>query len=181
MGYITNQMVDGERLVARGRLHWVFEFWGLFWTSFFALVALFSNSLLDLLAVQVEPDQFQWLKDADFRDWTRYILGGMAGLSLLLWVRNLFDRWMTEIGVTTRRLIYKRGFLNRSIIEISLRQMETVEIDQGLWGRILSYGQIIIRGTGSGDVRLPKELSNPFGFRKAIAAARADYLDRIGN
>jgi hypothetical protein len=89
----------------------------------------------------------------------------LAGLSLF--VVNLIPIWTTEIGVTTQRLIYKRGLLWRSTQELQLRAIEEVALEQGLLGRLFDFGRLELRGTGVDDIRLPS-LADPLGLRKAL-------------
>ena len=84
-----------------------------------------------------------------------------------LFVANMIPIWTTEIGVTTQRLIYKRGLLWRSTQELQLRAIEEVNLEQGLLGRLFDFGRLELRGTGVDDIRLPS-LADPLGLRKAL-------------
>ena len=66
-------------------------------------------------------------------------------LLLAAWIR----RRATEIVVTDRRVIFKRGVLSRHTVEMNVSKIETVDVEQGLAGRIWGYGTVMIRGTGS--------------------------------
>jgi uncharacterized membrane protein YdbT with pleckstrin-like domain len=61
-----------------------------------------------------------------------------------------FRRWTTEIDVTDRRVVYKRGFIRRHTVEMNMDKIESVDVDQSLIGRLFDYGDVIIRGTGAG-------------------------------
>ena len=89
----------------------------------------------------------------------------LVGLVLLLVI--MAPIWTTEIGVTTQRLIFKRGLLWRTTHELQLRAIEEVNLEQGLLGRILDFGQLQLHGTGVDDIRLPS-LADPLGLRKAL-------------
>lgn len=96
------------------------------------------------------------------------LLGAVLALiGLSLFVLNLIPIWTTEIGVTTQRLIYKRGLLWRSTQELQLRAIEEVTLEQGLLGRLFDFGRLELRGTGVDDIRLPS-LADPLGLRKAL-------------
>jgi len=47
-----------------------------------------------------------------------------------------------EQGVTNKRVIYKTGIISRKSEEMKLASIETVEIDQGVLGRMLGYGTV---------------------------------------
>jgi uncharacterized membrane protein YdbT with pleckstrin-like domain len=79
--------------------------------------------------------------------------------------RAWFDWWITEIAVTDRRVIYKTGFISRKTTEMHMDKVESVDVDQSVLGRVLGYGDVIVRGTGSGlspikNVDAPLELRN---------------------
>jgi len=56
----------------------------------------------------------------------------------------------TEYGITNKRVIGKTGFIFRKNIDIRLAKIESVVLDQGIFGRIFGFGSIVFNGTGSG-------------------------------
>src|SRR5207245_1582167 len=72
----------------------------------------------------------------------------LIGTALL--ARAWFHRITTEIAVTDRRIIYKRGFIRRYTVEMHMDKVESVDVDQSLFGRMLDYGDVFIHGTGMG-------------------------------
>ena len=80
-----------------------------------------------------------------------------------------FHRWTTEIGVTDRRVVYKKGFISRQTTEMNMDKVETVLVDQGLAGRLLNFGTITIKGAGESIERLPR-IADPLTVRNAITA-----------
>ncbi len=91
-----------------------------------------------------------------------------AGGAIML-VRAWFERWTTEIAVTDRRIMYKRGFIWRKTKEIALDKVESVDVDQSIPGRLLDYGNIEIRGTGQAIEEL-KAIDSPIEFRNHVTA-----------
>ena len=87
------------------------------------------------------------------------------GLALGAW----FRRWTTEIDVTDRRIVYKRGFIRRHTVEMNMDKVESVDVDQSILGRILNYGDITIRGTGVGIEPL-HNIDAPLEFRNQVTA-----------
>jgi uncharacterized membrane protein YdbT with pleckstrin-like domain len=80
-------------------------------------------------------------------------------------VRAWWRRFTTEIAVTNRRIIYKRGFIRRYTVEMHMDKVESVDVDQSIFGRLFNYGDVIIHGTGVGleplaNVDHPLELRN---------------------
>jgi len=79
----------------------------------------------------------------------------------------------TELAVTTKRVIVKHGFIRRQTIEINLSKVESIQVDQGILGRVFDFGTLIISGTGSSHAPL-HGISEPMAFRKAFIEAQED-------
>ena len=71
-----------------------------------------------------------------------------AVLFVMSFVHAWFMRWITEIAVTDRRIIYKRGFINRHTEEMNMDKVASVDVDQSILGRMLDYGTVHVLGTG---------------------------------
>ena len=88
----------------------------------------------------------------------------------LTWIVALYEflRLRTiEQGVTNKRVILKKGIISRRTDEMKLKSIETVEIDQGIVGRILGYGTIRVTGRGISDV-LFKGIDDPMAVKRQI-------------
>jgi len=59
----------------------------------------------------------------------------------------LIQRWTTEIAVTNRRIIVKRGLIWRQSMEMNLNKVESVYVAQSILGRLLNYGNVDVLGT----------------------------------
>lgn len=71
----------------------------------------------------------------------------------------------SEFAITNKRIIIKVGLISRRTLEMNLNKIESVNVDQGILGRILGYGTIVVIGTGG--TREPfASISNPIEFRK---------------
>ncbi len=92
----------------------------------------------------------------------------LLGIVLLLsWVRRL-DTWYT---VTTRRLIVRHGILNRNERSASLERIQNVNTGQGLYGRILNFGDVEFDTAGSevGDAELAlRGVKDPHKIRDVL-------------
>jgi uncharacterized membrane protein YdbT with pleckstrin-like domain len=82
------------------------------------------------------------------------VLLATAAIALFLGIYQLMRSWLwsanTEIIVTSRRVIYKTGFISRNTVEMNLDKVESVLVQQTLVGRMLDYGAVVIRGVGAG-------------------------------
>jgi uncharacterized membrane protein YdbT with pleckstrin-like domain len=69
--------------------------------------------------------------------------------------------------VTNRRVLIKVGFIRRHSLELLLPKVEGIAVDQGILGRILGYGTIIVTGTG-GTKEPFRNIIAPMEFRKMV-------------
>lgn len=81
----------------------------------------------------------------------------------------LIRRQTTEIAVTNRRVIYKTGLISRRTVEMNMDKVESVDVRQGIFGRMLDFGTVLIRGTGAGLEPL-STIATPLALRNAITA-----------
>jgi uncharacterized membrane protein YdbT with pleckstrin-like domain len=72
-----------------------------------------------------------------------------------------------EYGVTNRRVLAKEGVLGRRSLEILLPKIEGIGVEQGMLGKKLGYGTVIVSGTG-GTKELFKMITKPLDFRKQV-------------
>ncbi|HZP75937.1 MAG TPA: PH domain-containing protein [Pseudolabrys sp.] len=151
MSYVKSVLQPNEQLLKVGRLHWIAYDRAIF----FLLVGL----------VLLWLENTYWKHDVIMVA-TAVIFGAMFLASFL---HAWFIRWTTEFAVTDRRVIYKRGFINRHTAEMHMDKVESVDVDQSVLGRILGYGTIHVLGTGQGIEHLHR-IADPIGLRNAITA-----------
>ncbi len=151
MPYYTKVLQPGETVKAVATLHWL----------------VYGKSLL-LFIVAALLVAFAWsLQDEGQKRLA--LLAALIAYALMLVA--LISEWMTrrgtEIVVTDRRVIYKRGLLSRHTVEMNISKVETVDVLQSFWGRLLDYGTINIRGTGE-SLELLERIGSPLTVRNAI-------------
>ncbi len=95
--------------------------------------------------------------------------GIFAVIGLFFVLKAWFQRWTTETDVTTLRVVHKTGFISRETFEMSLDKVESVDVDQSVFGRIFGWGDITIRGVGEGVERI-RMIGSPLQFRNHITA-----------
>jgi uncharacterized membrane protein YdbT with pleckstrin-like domain len=91
----------------------------------------------------------------------------LAGLAVISFLRSWFIQWTTETVVTDKRIIHKHGFIARDTKEMNITKVETVDVFQTFWGRILGYGTVRAIGTGASWESLPY-VASPLQLRNSI-------------
>ena len=72
-----------------------------------------------------------------------------------------------EQGVTNKRVILKTGIISRHTEEMKLSSIETVEIEQSIWGRMFGYGTVKLTGRGISDVKF-RNIDDPMYVKREI-------------
>ncbi len=91
----------------------------------------------------------------------------LLAIAAALFIRAWFVRATSEIVVTDKRIIHKVGWIARRTQEMNVTKVETVDVKQGIWGRILGFGTVCMIGTGSSWEPL-RFIATPLQLRKAI-------------
>jgi uncharacterized membrane protein YdbT with pleckstrin-like domain len=117
--------------------------------------------------------------------WTakgRLILG-IVLIPLIIGIFIAIYEWLRlraiELGVTTHRVVYKTGIVGRETEEVRLSAIETVDLHQTTWGRILGYGNVQVTGRGESSL-LFQRVADPVGVKRAIEAAYEANVERAG-
>jgi uncharacterized membrane protein YdbT with pleckstrin-like domain len=157
MGFLESNLIPGEQVVFRTRLH-----------SIVIVGPVFVALLLCAPAVYCLMRAFQ---QQDRNNQTFKVLCGAAAvlifIALIVVVRALVRRNATEVAVTNRRVLMKWGVASRKTLEIQIAKVESTEVLQSFWGRALGYGTIIVRGTG-GTPDPVHDIARPMEFRRAL-------------
>jgi uncharacterized membrane protein YdbT with pleckstrin-like domain len=105
---------------------------------------------------------------------TGFFLLGIVLLVAVIGIFFLIAAWVrmksTEIAITNKRIIAKFGFISRSTVEISLDKVEALRVEQGMWGRFLNYGTILVSGVGS-TIDPIRNIADPLVFRRKFMEA----------
>ena len=99
------------------------------------------------------------------------VLTPLFGLGLVFLAMAYVRYKSTELAVTTKRVIVKHGFIRRQTVEINLNKVESIQVDQGVLGRLFNFGTLVISGTGTSHAPIAR-ISEPMGFRKAFIEAQ---------
>ena len=89
------------------------------------------------------------------------------GLGLIFLVIAYIRYRTTELAFTNKRVIAKFGFISRHTVEININKVESIQVNQNVWGRIFNYGTLILSGAGTPQAPIPG-ISNPIQFRRAF-------------
>jgi uncharacterized membrane protein YdbT with pleckstrin-like domain len=164
MSYIDRSLIPGEAVQYRTRLHWIVMIgpflWALAIAAGGAALLAYASSEMHGAPGAAEPPPVD----------RSVLLWAAAGMFVLAFLMVLLARWRrsaTEMAVTNKRVLIKKGMLTHRSVEIVLSKIESVIVDQAIGGRILGYGTIVVRGTGGTPEPFAK-IAHPLEFRKQV-------------
>lgn len=108
--------------------------------------------------------------------WASLIFLGIIVVGVFIFLRAAIIMWTTDFAVTNRRVVLKRGWLNRKTEELAVESVEGVLLEQSLIARLFGFGRVIVTGTGDATIRFPP-MAHPVAFRRSIESAREHPQD----
>ena len=153
MAYYTQVLQPGETVKHIGQLHWILHRWEILTGALTVIAALLHFSTRH----DTGPGPIY------------YVMLLLLAATIVLFIRSWVIRATTEIVVTDRRIIHKVGLISRHTQEINITKVETVDVNQSLWGRMVDYGSVSIIGTG-GSWEPLRHIASPLQLRNAIVA-----------
>jgi hypothetical protein len=168
MGYVDQNLIPGEKVLFRTKIHWssiVFTvisllFWIVLW---FMVAPLALAYIANTMPSNTRGESGVMAANLMITIFFGVVILGLV-LSLLLRVIEFFT---TEFAVTDKRVLAKMGSIRQRTIELFLTQVEGIMVDQSLLGRLLGYGTLIVTGTGGMKTPFPN-IAHADEFRKQV-------------
>ncbi|MEO6748261.1 MAG: PH domain-containing protein [Casimicrobiaceae bacterium] len=145
MSYIDSNLLAGEQVVFRTRLHWL----------------LFLVPVLVCVVVLLPAAWF-----VAHSTWSGYAWTPVA-LAAVILLAAFIKRQSSDFAVTNKRVMMKVGVLSTRSIELLLNKIEAITVNQNFTGRIFGYGDIVVTGSG-GTREAFSHIEAPLEFRRAV-------------
>ena len=151
--YIDDILQPGEKVLYSTNAHWIFYLPAIAaWIVALVLLILSRATITESIILLC------------------LAASAVVAIVALYWTLTAwFHRWTTETDVTNLRVVHKTGFIKRETFEMSLDKVESVDVNQNILGRILSYGDVTVRGVGEGSETIDT-IASPLEFRNHITA-----------
>ena len=154
MGFIEQNLTNNEKIVHKGHLHWFAYAGGL------ALIGVLWAVAIVVIALNV-PEAWLFVVVT--------LLALLVGYFYVILVSK-----NTEYYITNKRLIVKKGIVQRNTSEIRLVKCEGVMVEQTMLGRLFNYGTSKI--TTGEVVNTYQFIASPIRFRTMLNET-LDQLD----
>jgi uncharacterized membrane protein YdbT with pleckstrin-like domain len=156
VSYIENNLVPGEIVLYKTRLHWIVLIWTLV-----AGVCLGSIGLAFVVGGhEASP------KSGSYAGMIIVGLLFLVSAAVLIGV-GLIRKNSTEVAVSNKRVLIKTGVFARKSIEVLLSKVESIGVNESVFGRMLGYGSVVVRGTG-GTFETFSRIAHPNEFRRQV-------------
>lgn len=149
MSYISDTLTKDEKVEVVAKFHW---------TKYFSIgVSAFITFIFFL--IWIIPSNGETKKE---------VIVTIPLLIFALITLYLFLRvYLAEMVVTNKRVVSRFGVLLVKTEEIKNTQVESIETNQSIIGRMLGYADIYFSGTGSSKVKFPT-IANPWKTKSRI-------------
>jgi hypothetical protein len=157
MSYIRSNLLANEAVAYETHLHWI------------VMLGHILLALL-LLAASAALFFFGWQHRGpagDLPHWLRNLGIALCLAAVGIFIAGSVRRYSTEMAVTTRRVVVKKGLVSRSTIEMLLNKVESIEVRETMIGRLLGYGTVVLIGTGGSSEPFTR-MARPLEFRAHV-------------
>ncbi len=148
MSYVDRNLMAGETVIYRTRLHWI-----VFLVPLVVMVLVFWGGMAMLPGPGHRPE-------------AEILIATALAMALVL-VGQFMAYYAAEFAVTDKRVIVKVGVFRQRSLEILLTKIEAIGIDQPFLGRLFGFGTITIGGTG-GTKEVFDRIRSPMAFRRSV-------------
>lgn len=157
MGYIDEALTNDEHVIFTGKV---------------SRKSFITNYLLGLFFLLISLGSFSGESFSGTKEYSAAFFFLFLGIYPFIYAAISIKT--TEIGLTNKRFIAKYGVISRKTIEIGIKKIESIQVNQSLFGRALNFGSIIISGAGNPQ-GVVKNISAPMKFKRMLQ----EYLDKI--
>lgn len=136
MSYTNRNLLANEEVRYRASLHWIIYVPTIIWL---------------MLGFVFEGASIAWI---------------FVFIAICSFFRALLRKLGSEFILTNKRVVLRQGIISRKTVEIILAKCEGVSVDQGVLGRILNYGTLVVT-TGGATSRF-NFVKGPVTFRNRV-------------
>ena len=156
MGYAEKNLAPGESILYRARYHWVFYR--------FSITVLILAAVLGFFALRARSVQ----EGEQTGPWLAWLALAFFVIGIIAFVARRIRANMDEFVVTNRRVIRRVGLLAREIQHAPLEKIQDITVEQGIVGRMLGYGTVIVETASEKGMLIFPAVASPESFRTHV-------------
>ena len=154
--YADGLIADGEHILVRTRQHW------------FSIVA-YTLAFWVMVAISVGFFILKLVIDWQPLAWIAFI----SLVGAIVWIVWRYASWsFQDYIITNRRVMQVEGIVNKVSLDSSLEKINDAVLRQGLFGRLLYFGDLEVLTASEETVDTFKMLNDAANFKKAMLNAK---------
>jgi uncharacterized membrane protein YdbT with pleckstrin-like domain len=175
MSYAEKSLVPGETLLYQTRHHWMV----LIGPTIFGFVfgALAAGLLVEAVSAKNGKGVAAGASPAGIEGMVVFGVFLLV-VAIVMVAYGIAKRNATEMAVTNKRVLIKTGMGSRRTLDLMLSRVESIGVEETVFGRMLGYGSVVVRGTG-GTPEPFLMIAHPQEFRRAVQEQSG--LERTGS
>ena len=123
---------------------------------------------------------FVWLLIAVVSIWLLHVTGLIITLVAAIYPLIEYLNWKNNLWcITNFRVVDESGFLTRYSKESPLDKINNIEFDQGIWGRLMGYGNVDIQTAAELGETTYELIADPKLLKDTITHAQEEYKNTI--
>ena len=141
----NSRLWRGEKIIYSAKIHWVGYLKALIIVSIASYFLWIEPTMLKnyVAAFDFLQAQLQYIKPGLF---------AMLGLGVLMLLQTLRYQVITKLSLTSQRIMAEFGLFTKQQVAITNNRFENIAVTQGIFGKILGFGTIKIKGQKSSKV-----------------------------
>jgi len=168
MTYLEQSLLADESILYTTHRHWII-FWPV--AMWLGLAFLFYTYVPEHLLGVIPFSQQYFISD---------LVSSFALIAAIIAAITSYLNYQTsEFGITSKRVLLKIGIIRRYSLEIFLKRVESINVNQSILGRIFDYGTIYVIGTG-GTWDYFRFIAEPMTFRHNVQKQISYLYDETG-
>jgi uncharacterized membrane protein YdbT with pleckstrin-like domain len=163
--YLSQQLGANEKILYTERHHWIFP------------IAEMIKWIIAAVAILVVIILFKSWFSGSWINWL--FIAFVVPAFRIAWG---FISWrMNVYALTNRRVVEVTGVVNKTVADSSLEKLTDVVLRQGLFGRLLGYGDIeVLTAAAGAGINYLKQIRKPMQFKQAMVNAKEDLEHEMG-
>jgi len=164
VGYPDQLLATDEKVVKHLHPHWI---------------TLVGPVLVLLVVVAAAAFGISAIPDGSAQDWIQLAILAVAAIVLVVFTLVPVLRWATtHYVITSHRVMYRIGVLNRHGKDIAFTRITDVAYQQSLWDRIVKAGTLTVESAGEGPAQVLDNVPNSDRIQQLINHLVEEDSDR---
>ncbi len=149
MGYVEKCILKDEKLIHQANLSNCIYFNELFWFLLLAIYHLFNTKVINIS------------NEMSFK-----MLSPILITWVVFFIKEVIRDKSTCLAITNERIIGKKGLIAFKSLDTHLTNIDNVQINMTIMGRIFKYGTVVIESRS--DTYIYKSIANPNKMKDII-------------